>query len=464
MNTFFFVELLQQGGVWGYLILFTSLLMLFISLVLTHIPLRWLGKIPTIVHGVFLLPFLILILGVSVGFSYLEEVLKSLQELSFEQQLGLEAKGTRAILSAYLMLGLYSLMPFWFAFRSMMAFILIQKEKKWRAGIIGCLPSMSAWFLACVVMIVLLAVSDTDGYGIEASAALLVMFTTIVPFASMTLADEDGDKLAFVSNYLSVLSAWVLFLCAWTYEWTLRLRSVETAMLDNELIEISQPFSEEGQTFVGLICLVLLGILFYYAAMMKSQKIQAIILILITMMVFAGTYLLGARAEVILDSYQAYQVSMPAEAQKEFYKGIEVVEAEDIEAFERSLKDKSGFPNPSPRRVSDSDLGPKSNANIQKIEMAAGVCSDEITKTVRKYLAQVTSCHDSALKSDPEVKGRIVVDIEIVGGRVLIAKISSNKTGNQELGSCIEKRIKRWNFPSDCTDVVSIPFALSPKP
>lgn len=96
--------------------------------------------------------------------------------------------------------------------------------------------------------------------------------------------------------------------------------------------------------------------------------------------------------------------------------------------------------------------------------MAAGVCSDEITKTVHKYLAQVTSCHDSALTSDPEVKGRIVVDIEIVEGRVLIAKTSSNKTGNQALGNCIEKRIKRWNFPSDCTDVVSIPFALSPKP
>lgn len=464
MNTFFFVELLQQVGVWGYLILFTSLLMLFISLVLTHIPLRWLGKIPTIVHGVFLLPFLILILGVSVGFSYLEEVLKSLQDLSFEQQLGLEAKGTRTILSAYLMLGLYSLMPFWFAFRSMMAFILIQKDKKWRAGFTGCLPSMSAWFLACVVMIVLLAVSDTDGYGIEASAALLVMFTTIVPFSSMTLADEDGDKLAFVSNYLSVLSAWVLFLCAWAYEWTLRLRSVETAMLDNELIEISKPFSEAGQTFVGLICLVLLGILFYYAAMMKSQKIQAIILTVITMMVFAGTYLLGARAEGILDSYQGYRASMPAEAQKEFFKGVGFVEEDEVAELELALKEQGGFPNPSSRTTSEPELSPKSSVTVQNIEITAGACITEITKTVHKYLAQVTSCHVSALKFDPEVKGRIVIDVEIVEGRTMIAKTASNKTGNQALGSCIEKRIKRWNFPSDCTDVVSIPFALSPKP
>ena len=106
---------------------------------------------------------------------------------------------------------------------------------------------------------------------------------------------------------------------------------------------------------------------------------------------------------------------------------------------------------------------PKSQAKVQKIEMAGGVCSDAITKTVRKYLAQVTSCHDSSLKSNPDVKGRIVVDVEISDGKVMMAKVSSNKTGDNGLGACIEKRIKRWKFPSDCSDFVSLPFALSPK-
>jgi hypothetical protein len=95
--------------------------------------------------------------------------------------------------------------------------------------------------------------------------------------------------------------------------------------------------------------------------------------------------------------------------------------------------------------------------------MAGGVCSDAITKTVRKYLAQVTSCHDSSLKSNPNVKGRIVVDVEISDGKVTMAKVASNKTGDNGLGACIEKRIKRWKFPSDCSDFVSLPFALSPK-
>ena len=106
---------------------------------------------------------------------------------------------------------------------------------------------------------------------------------------------------------------------------------------------------------------------------------------------------------------------------------------------------------------------PKSQAKVQKIEMAEGVCSDAITKTVRKYLAQVTSCHDSSLKSNPNVQGRIVVDVEIADGKVMMAKVSSNKTGDNGLGACIEKRINRWKFPSDCSDFVSLPFALSPK-
>ena len=106
---------------------------------------------------------------------------------------------------------------------------------------------------------------------------------------------------------------------------------------------------------------------------------------------------------------------------------------------------------------------PKSAAKIQKIEAAGGECSDAITKTVRKYLSQVTACHNSSLKSNPNVKGRIVVDVEIAGGKVMMAKVSSNKTGDSGLGACIEKRIKRWKFPSDCSDFVSLPFALSPK-
>ena len=316
MNTFFLVELLQQAGIWGYLVLFLSLFMLFISLVLTHIPLKWLGKIPMILHGIFLLPFLMLILAIWVEYSSMNEILLELKRGSSD--LGdLEARATHMILNVYLLLGLYSLMPFWLAFRSVMAFITIQKEKKWTAGFTGFIPSMTAWLLACIFMIVIWSISNTEGYGIGISTVLLVNFAIIVPFSSMTQDEEDGDKLAFFSNYLSVLSTWVLFLCTWAYEWILRLKGVGYAIQYDEVIEITKPFSEAGQALVGLMCLVFFVILFYYSMMMKTQKVQTIALTLITVMVFAGTYLVGARAEGVLDRYLASQSIIPEGAQNE---------------------------------------------------------------------------------------------------------------------------------------------------
>jgi len=220
-------------------------------------------------------------------------------------------------LNVYLLLGLYSLMPFWLAFRSGIAFITIQKEKKWRAGFTGLIPSMSAWLLACIFMIVIWSVSNTEGYGILISIVLLVNFAIIVPFSSMTQDENDGDKLAFFSNYLSVLSTWVLFLCTWAYEWILRLKDVGFATQYNEVIEITKPFSEASQALVALMCVVLFVILFYYSMMMKSQKVQALVLTFITALVFAGTYLVGARAEGVLDRHLASQSIIPEGAQNE---------------------------------------------------------------------------------------------------------------------------------------------------
>lgn len=106
---------------------------------------------------------------------------------------------------------------------------------------------------------------------------------------------------------------------------------------------------------------------------------------------------------------------------------------------------------------------PVASAKIQKIDTAMGECSSGITKTVSKHIAQIKACHSSALKANPTIAGRVVVDVEIVDGKVVMAKVSQNKTGDPGLASCIEKRIKKWKFPSDCSDLATFPFALSPK-
>lgn len=118
----------------------------------------------------------------------------------------------------------------------------------------------------------------------------------------------------------------------------------------------------------------------------------------------------------------------------------------------------SSVAGPGPKAVA-----PKSNTTINKIDSAMGTCSDEINKTVRKYLSQIKTCHDISLKSNPAVSGRVEVDVEIVEGNVTAASVSKNTTGDSAVATCIERKVKRWKFATSCSDFAVFPFALTPK-
>ena len=106
---------------------------------------------------------------------------------------------------------------------------------------------------------------------------------------------------------------------------------------------------------------------------------------------------------------------------------------------------------------------PKSVAKVQKIDTMMGSCSDGINRTVRKYLSQVKTCHDISLKSNPAVQGRVEIEVEIMDGAVSSTSLIKNSTGDSKVASCIEKKIRRWKFPGECSDIAVLPFALSPK-
>lgn len=106
---------------------------------------------------------------------------------------------------------------------------------------------------------------------------------------------------------------------------------------------------------------------------------------------------------------------------------------------------------------------PKSVTKVQKIDTAMGSCSDGINKTVRKYLSQVKTCHNLSLKNNPGVAGRVEIEVEIMDGAVSGTSLLKNSTGDAKVASCIEKKIRRWKFPAECSDIAVLPFALSPK-
>jgi hypothetical protein len=106
---------------------------------------------------------------------------------------------------------------------------------------------------------------------------------------------------------------------------------------------------------------------------------------------------------------------------------------------------------------------PKTQTKIQKIRTATGKCGSGINSTTRRYLAQIKQCHVNSLNKNPKTAGRIVIDLDIESGRVSSARASSNTTRDSALATCVERKIKRWKFPKECTDLASLPFVFSPK-
>jgi hypothetical protein len=107
---------------------------------------------------------------------------------------------------------------------------------------------------------------------------------------------------------------------------------------------------------------------------------------------------------------------------------------------------------------------PKSIAKTGAIESSGmGTCSGGLEKTVKRYISQIKNCHDISLKANANVSGRVVVNIEVMDGNVTLANVSSNTTGDSAVASCITRKIKRWKFPADCSEIAALPFILEPK-
>lgn len=129
----------------------------------------------------------------------------------------------------------------------------------------------------------------------------------------------------------------------------------------------------------------------------------------------------------------------------------------DIEALD-ALLDESPATDKEEMKVQEEAVFKSSTLKIQEITFAGGECKQDISSAVEKYSGKIESCHASSLKSNPNVNGQLVVDVEIFDGKVMMSRLSSNQTGDSGLGACVEKRIKKWRFPSNCSDVISIPF------
>jgi outer membrane biosynthesis protein TonB len=101
---------------------------------------------------------------------------------------------------------------------------------------------------------------------------------------------------------------------------------------------------------------------------------------------------------------------------------------------------------------------PKGRTSVGKVEAYDGEGADAVKAALRKYSSQLKACYEGRLKENPNISGRVVLEIDVNGGRVATALIAENSTGDSALGSCITKRARGWRLPSETTGTFAFPL------
>jgi len=109
--------------------------------------------------------------------------------------------------------------------------------------------------------------------------------------------------------------------------------------------------------------------------------------------------------------------------------------------------------------------GPSTNvvgkASLGAIDAGSSAAAGGITSVVNRKKGQVQYCYELRLKENPSIGGRLAISVDIAAGRVTGVRIEENSTGDKAIESCVIGKVRRWRFPSDATESIYLPFALS---
>ena len=112
------------------------------------------------------------------------------------------------------------------------------------------------------------------------------------------------------------------------------------------------------------------------------------------------------------------------------------------------------------RYMASRNSSPPSAASAD-VNIASSV-GEQIQTVVRAKSGQIKYCYEKALKEHPTAAGRIVVDLTISAGAVTAVDVAENTTGIADVASCAVSKIEMWQFPAEVSEMVTLPFALSP--
>ena len=97
----------------------------------------------------------------------------------------------------------------------------------------------------------------------------------------------------------------------------------------------------------------------------------------------------------------------------------------------------------------------------KSVRIQGGMSREAVKRVIEQHLDEITYCYETALISNPSIKGKITMEWKILmSGTVGEIRIKSSTVKSPEIYGCIKSAIKTWQFPRPTGNevVVSYPF------
>jgi hypothetical protein len=97
----------------------------------------------------------------------------------------------------------------------------------------------------------------------------------------------------------------------------------------------------------------------------------------------------------------------------------------------------------------------------KSVKIRGGMSREAVKRVIEQHLDEITYCYETALISNPSIKGKITMEWKILmSGAVGEVRIKSSTIKSPEIYGCIKSAIKTWQFPRPVGNevVVSYPF------
>ncbi len=98
-----------------------------------------------------------------------------------------------------------------------------------------------------------------------------------------------------------------------------------------------------------------------------------------------------------------------------------------------------------------------SSENVQFAGGSGARDSESITASINSQKSSIEYCYQKSAKVNPNLSGRIDLEITILpDGRVSLVRVMNSTTNDAKLNACIKRAVKRWRFGSVDTEAVKI--------